>query len=865
MLLYMPTNIVFSNALYFCLQPTIARLDPKFVALHCQEVGGKNYEKSMRYVEDFVKLLVDSDELRLFDKARIYLDEDYSSAENFTALGNFYFIHESITDALIYDFEQRRFVEVEGKVVYSKDLENIGTKEKSKFPLEYFPEFPSIYSDTRRRALAYTLERFQTDEYGPVSLFLFGDFNFRTDTQGVVKHLSEGLNSECGEDEVSVIKFKEKDKVILSLGKKVFSHSDHQTLFTSKDGDWLREFDKELEAFSDQLFEFEILFPPSYPFEENSSGDRSYMKTRCPAWCDRVIMSHSAIPLVKDSSEPGSVVYSIMGRNTCMGDHKLFVPTAKSKWPDVNGSSSSRPDEKMANGVVSSPNSEGKHNAEKNFVGKMKYGEIEVEKLACSLEALMSQNSNMSAEREPNIEPDLSRCASCRMHQSTGRVVNNPGGEEISMDSSMFEDKKLLALLAREIKVPDDYLQKIEIQDTGQREEKETCNWECKSNDENLEKFGVVKRVNSASLVEHPPKKEDWKNTRCNSDVAWSPSAYVQSQALAKSWKSSKQFNRGSSRIRLISSSNSLNASLPRLTSHHSSSDEEWFEEVEEGDDDVLRMNDRNNDPEPEPEVETETETETVMDIYPEFCGDKGAVTKTVKPATESISRTNLFVGKKPLKTHVLGKVPSDTNSCVEMVRDVDDNRPEIVSLTGKSLDGATILGDGKTRQAKHAYKSNFQTAKEPRSSLKLSKSRPLNILKRLAEGRKESQVQEAQNRDLASSTNRESFETLIVDPTVSVSDIESAYECPTTKEPEADETLAKNQMGDMNSEKIEGQDASAVAEGSWETIELGSRKTKDGEKTDALKKMAYRCKERNKRAKCADDDGGTNCCCILQ
>lgn len=54
------------------------------MALHCQEVGGKNYEKSMRYVEDFVKLLVDSDELRLFDKARIYLDEDYSSAENFT-------------------------------------------------------------------------------------------------------------------------------------------------------------------------------------------------------------------------------------------------------------------------------------------------------------------------------------------------------------------------------------------------------------------------------------------------------------------------------------------------------------------------------------------------------------------------------------------------------------------------------------------------------------------------------------------------------------------------------------------------------------------------------------------------------------
>lgn len=48
-------------------------------------------------------------------------------------------------------------------------------------------QFPSVYSDTRRRALAYTLERFQTDEYGPLPLFVFGDFNFRADTQGVVK------------------------------------------------------------------------------------------------------------------------------------------------------------------------------------------------------------------------------------------------------------------------------------------------------------------------------------------------------------------------------------------------------------------------------------------------------------------------------------------------------------------------------------------------------------------------------------------------------------------------------------------------------------------------------------------------------
>jgi inositol polyphosphate 5-phosphatase INPP5A len=46
-----------------------------------------------------------SEQLRLFDKVRIYLDEDYSSAEKFTALGSFYFVHQSLTDVLTWDFK----------------------------------------------------------------------------------------------------------------------------------------------------------------------------------------------------------------------------------------------------------------------------------------------------------------------------------------------------------------------------------------------------------------------------------------------------------------------------------------------------------------------------------------------------------------------------------------------------------------------------------------------------------------------------------------------------------------------------------------------------------------------------------------
>lgn len=66
----------------------------------------------------------------------------------------------------------------------------------------------------------------------------------------------------------------------------------------------LKEFDKEMDDFCMKLFEFPIHFPPSYPFIEDSSNENSdYMETRCPAWCDRVLLSQSARPLVHGVSQ----------------------------------------------------------------------------------------------------------------------------------------------------------------------------------------------------------------------------------------------------------------------------------------------------------------------------------------------------------------------------------------------------------------------------------------------------------------------------------------------------------------------------------------------------------------------------------
>lgn len=64
----------------------ITLLKPQFVALHLQEVGGKTYEKSMEYVQEFIQQLCESPELQDYNRIRVYLDEDYTSAEHFTVI-----------------------------------------------------------------------------------------------------------------------------------------------------------------------------------------------------------------------------------------------------------------------------------------------------------------------------------------------------------------------------------------------------------------------------------------------------------------------------------------------------------------------------------------------------------------------------------------------------------------------------------------------------------------------------------------------------------------------------------------------------------------------------------------------------------
>lgn len=55
----------------------------------------------------------------------------------------------------------------------------------------------------------------------------------------------------------------------------------------------------------------------SYPFCEDVNDGLSYMKTRCPSWCDRILMSQSAKNIIVIVSQYG-VFFNAQKRNVCI-------------------------------------------------------------------------------------------------------------------------------------------------------------------------------------------------------------------------------------------------------------------------------------------------------------------------------------------------------------------------------------------------------------------------------------------------------------------------------------------------------------------------------------------------------------------
>ncbi|KAL7392012.1 hypothetical protein ABVT39_018102 [Epinephelus coioides] len=350
------------------LYKTIHSHKPQFIALHFQEVGGKDYMVNMGHAENFFRNIESSEQMKDFDRVCIYVDNQFQTEESFTALGSMYFIHKALKNIYQYDFKVKDFKAVSGQNKHVGALDGVTTVEKEKFPKNFWPDFkwsrkgfmrtrwilhnqgldlvnvhlfhdasnliacnssPSIYSANRKNALRYVINRISDSRFTPLPFLLFGDFNFRLDTQSLVQYLSNAADvqrvKKDSSNEVEKIICEEKDndhKVLLHIEEKLFAYL-HQAVFREDNGRALLKYDKEVAAFHDVIREEDIVFPPSYPYSEEYTKPTQYMNTRCPAWCDRILMSHTAQEVIHrgDDGEK-SIVYNTVGPNVCMGDHK---------------------------------------------------------------------------------------------------------------------------------------------------------------------------------------------------------------------------------------------------------------------------------------------------------------------------------------------------------------------------------------------------------------------------------------------------------------------------------------------------------------------------------------------------------------
>ncbi|XP_077942959.1 inositol polyphosphate-5-phosphatase A isoform X2 [Gasterosteus aculeatus] len=356
------------------LYTTVHRHNPQFIALHFQEVGGKDYMVNMGHAENFFRNIDSSEEMKDFDRVCIYVDNQFQAEDSFTALGSLYFIRKTLKNIYQYDFNVKEFKAVSGRNKHVGPLEGVATVEIEKFSKNFWPDFkwsrkgfmrtrwiihnqgldlvnvhlfhdasnlvacsssPSIYSANRKNALRYVINRISDSRYTPLPFIVFGDFNFRLDTLSLVQHLStaadvQTVKRECS-NEVEKIICEEKDndrQVLLRIEEKLFVYL-HHAVFQENNGGELLKYDKEVAAFHDVIKEEDIGFPPSYPYSEEYTKPTQYMNTRCPAWCDRILMSHSAQEFIhKDrpsfQGEDGEkcVVYNTVGPRVCMGDHK---------------------------------------------------------------------------------------------------------------------------------------------------------------------------------------------------------------------------------------------------------------------------------------------------------------------------------------------------------------------------------------------------------------------------------------------------------------------------------------------------------------------------------------------------------------
>ncbi|GAA53270.1 inositol-1,4,5-trisphosphate 5-phosphatase, partial [Clonorchis sinensis] len=215
-------------------------------------------------------------------------------------------------------------------------------------------EHPSIYAQCRARGMRWLMELINSDSLPGQHVAIFGDFNFRLNLPALLERLCHGEQAslslellgpdgttclhplapkDCEPDAAS-LNAKTSDQPLISdcdinptviIGRRVFDL--HGVLSDRwKYSEDLLSFDTEMDVFADQLKELPITFPPSYPFDAASSNPHAYARTRCPAWCDRILFSPNMLAKLRPSIEPSGstcpVTYDMLAKDSTVGDHK---------------------------------------------------------------------------------------------------------------------------------------------------------------------------------------------------------------------------------------------------------------------------------------------------------------------------------------------------------------------------------------------------------------------------------------------------------------------------------------------------------------------------------------------------------------
>ncbi|KAI0982721.1 hypothetical protein GJ496_007211 [Pomphorhynchus laevis] len=336
------------------------------IALHMQEVGGKFYEQSMEHVDEFIKELLSLSCFRKYSRYCVFMNTDFTDQTDFTALGNVYFISNLLIDVSIWNFRENVYHRLNIPIIYSGNnllnrYANYHKFERSFFPIVKWSrkgflhtkwrisnsvisfvnihlfhdasnfgsiqKNESIYTKYRSDALQFTIDRLEINDSSQCDMAVFGDFNFRLNAFEFLKDI---VGVEVTEDKIqknddchSKFEITGDTGEVVVIKKKFFSvNKDIDDIFHNNYKEIL-PYDMELNAFKDIFNEFKMEFPPSYPYSEDVMDGSSFMNTRCPSWCDRVLLTHAFIDRVKlttENKECGR--YGMIGQSICMGDHK---------------------------------------------------------------------------------------------------------------------------------------------------------------------------------------------------------------------------------------------------------------------------------------------------------------------------------------------------------------------------------------------------------------------------------------------------------------------------------------------------------------------------------------------------------------